>query len=169
VAAEHAVRLAAYQDSGEESEKEEVHSLAESLQDRLPGIPGNAYLEEVYMSVGQLLALIKRLAEEAGMQPDAQTVDGSVISPEEALIEKLRTEARYNLASKEAKAEEVKAQLLAARRDRMLPGEEYLQKIGRYEGHLCRRMYQALHELEALQKRRSGGPAPLARVDLQGP
>jgi hypothetical protein len=30
-------------------------------------------------------------------------------------------------------------------------------------------MYQALHELEALQKRRSGAEPPLARVDVQGP
>jgi hypothetical protein len=169
MAAEHAVRLAAYQATGEEPEDEEVHSLAESLLDRQPGIPENSYLEEVAVSLGKLLALIKWLAEEARMHPDAQTVDGSVIGPQEALMEKLHTEARYDLTSKEAKAEEVRAQLLAARRDRILPGAEDLQKIARYEAHLSRQMYQALHELKALQRRRSGGSAPLARVDLQGP
>jgi hypothetical protein len=35
------------------------------------------------------------------------------------------------------------------------------------EAHLSRRMYQALHELEALQRRRGGKAAPLARLDVQ--
>ncbi len=68
---------------------------------------------------------------------------------------------------KEAKAEEAQARLLTTRRARILPSEEDLQKIARYEAHLGRQMYQALHELEALQRRRSGREAPLARVDLQ--
>ena len=104
---------------------------------------------------------------EAGVRPEVQTVDASPVSPEEQLMEALHTEARYDLAMKETKAEEVQGQLLAARRERILPSEEDLQKVARYEAHLSRQMYQALHELEALQKRRSGGEAPLARVDVQ--
>jgi CBS-domain-containing membrane protein len=34
--------------------------------------------------------------------------------------------------------------------------------------HLSRQLYHALHELEALQARRLGGNAPLARLDVQG-
>ena len=34
--------------------------------------------------------------------------------------------------------------------------------------HLSRGLYQALHELEALQTKRSGMAAPLARLDVQG-
>jgi hypothetical protein len=45
---------------------------------------------------------------------------------------------------------------------------ETLQKIARYEAHLSRQLYHALHELEALQSRRLGGSAPLARLDVQG-
>jgi hypothetical protein len=165
LASEHAVRLAARQ----EPESEEVELLSESLQERLPGIPDDAYLGDVDWRVGQLRDLINWLAEEAGVQPEAQTRDGSIVSPQEQLMEKLHAHMRYDLTHKEQKAEEVQAQLLAARRERILPGEADLQKIARYEAHLSRQMYQALHELEALQKRRVGGAAPLARVDLHGP
>ena len=54
--------------------------------------------------------------------------------------------------------------MLAAR---LLPDEYTLNKIMRYEAHLNRQLYQALHELEALQARRQGQAAPLARIDLQ--
>jgi hypothetical protein len=167
VAAEHAVRLAAHQCSEEEPEREEVGLLSESLQERLPDIPDDISLSEVDWRVGKLRELIKWLAEEAGVQPETQTWDDSIVSPQEQLVEKLYTETRYDLATKEAKAEEVQAQLLTARRDRILPSEKDLQKIARYEAHLSRQMYQALHELEALQKRRAGREAPLARVDVQ--
>ncbi len=82
-------------------------------------------------------------------------------------MERLRTVARYDALEKEAKAEEVRGELLDARRDRILPQEEDLQKIARYEAHLSRQMYQALHELEALQARRGGKAVPLARLDVQ--
>ena len=49
-----------------------------------------------------------------------------------------------------------------------MPDEKTLQKIARYEAHLSRQLYQAKHELEALQTKRSGGAAPLARLDVQG-
>lgn len=165
--AEHAVRLAARQQAGEEPEREEVGLLSESLQERLPDIPDDVSLSEVDWRVGKLRELIKWLAEEAGVQPETQTWDDSIVSPQEQLVEKLYTETRYDLATKEAKAEEVQAQLLTARRDRILPSEEDLRKLARYEAHLSRQMYQALHELEALQKRRAGREAPLARVDVQ--
>jgi hypothetical protein len=64
-------------------------------------------------------------------------------------------------------AEEVQAQILKKRRERVLPDQADLQRISRYEAHLSRQMYQALHELEALQTRRGGKAAPLARLDVQ--
>ncbi len=56
---------------------------------------------------------------------------------------------------------------MAERRDRILTDRADLEKISRYEAHLSRQMYQALHELEALQARRAGKRAPLARQDVQ--
>ncbi len=54
------------------------------------------------------------------------------------------------------------------RRERILPDEKALEKISRYETHQTRRLYHALQELQALQTRRLGGDAPLARLDVQG-
>ncbi len=166
LAAPRAVELAARQ-SGEAAEAGDAGLLAEALLERLPGIPADAFIEDLDYTVGQLRELVGWLAVEAGGKPDANTVDGSVIGPEEALMERLRTVARYDALEKEAKAEEVRGELLDARRDRILPQEEDLQKIARYEAHLSRQMYQALHELEALQARRGGKAVPLARLDVQ--
>ena len=42
-------------------------------------------------------------------------------------------------------------------------------KLSRYEASIERQLYQALHELENLQKHRTTGEGvPLARVDVQG-
>jgi len=50
-----------------------------------------------------------------------------------------------------------------------LPDEKTLEKIARYEAHLSRQMYQALHELENLQRHRTTGEGvPLARLDVNG-
>jgi hypothetical protein len=165
-AAKHAVEQASYQ-AEEEAEERDVAALAEALLERLPGVTNIALLEDSDWTVGQLHKFVGWLAVEAGGKPDANTVDGSVIEPEEALMEALHTATRYDVVMKQIKAEEVEAELLAEHRDRILPGVEDLQKIARYEAHLSRQMYQALHELEALQARRRGKVTPLARVDLQ--
>ena len=52
--------------------------------------------------------------------------------------------------------------------ERLLPDEENLGKVIRYESHLHRQLLQTMHELEALQARRQGRQTPLARVDVQG-
>ena len=43
-----------------------------------------------------------------------------------------------------------------------------VQKIARYESHLERGLYRAMHELEAMQDKRKGRAAPLARVQVHG-
>jgi len=162
----NAVKQAAYQ-AGEEPDARDVGPIAEALLERLPGVPGDAFLEDIDYTVGQLRELMGWLAVEAGGAPDSNTVDGSAMEPEEALMEALHTAARHDAAVKATKAEKAEAELLAERRDRILPERADLEKIARYEAHLSRQMYQALHELEALQARRVGKGAPLARVDVQ--
>ncbi len=49
-----------------------------------------------------------------------------------------------------------------------LANDKTLEIVARYEAHLSRLSHKALHELEALQTRRSGGVAPLARLDMDG-
>jgi hypothetical protein len=53
-------------------------------------------------------------------------------------------------------------------RERLLPDVKTLEKVARYEAHLSRLLYKAMHELEALQTRRGCGSAPLARLDVDG-
>jgi hypothetical protein len=53
---------------------------------------------------------------------------------------------------------------------RLLPESNDLEKISRYEAHIERGIYRALHELQRLQAARDGfTPAPLAvDVNLSG-
>ncbi len=50
----------------------------------------------------------------------------------------------------------------------VLPDPSSLDQIIRYEAHLNRQLYQAMHELEVLQDRRKGRATPLARVQVHG-
>jgi hypothetical protein len=45
-------------------------------------------------------------------------------------------------------------------RERMLPNGDTLQKVARYEAHLSRQFFQALHELQRLQAARNGEQVP---------
>lgn len=76
--------------------------------------------------------------------------------------------ARTWVPTKKDQLSRLVAELDRMRRQRLLPDGETLQKLVRYEAHLNRQLYQALHELEAIQARRQGEPTPLARVDVQG-
>jgi hypothetical protein len=58
-------------------------------------------------------------------------------------------------------------QYLPAASARLLPHPLEIDKIIRYEAHLSRQLFQALHELEAMRAARRGQPAPLLRVDLE--
>ncbi len=51
---------------------------------------------------------------------------------------------------------------------RLLPADGDLDQLIRYEAHLNRQLYHALHELEALQARRNGSSPPLARIQVHG-
>jgi hypothetical protein len=49
---------------------------------------------------------------------------------------------------------------------RLLPHPLDIDKIIRFEAHLTRQLYQALHELESIQAQRRGQRTPLLRVDV---
>jgi hypothetical protein len=167
LAAREAVKMADYYAGVGDANERDVRDRVEKMQDALPGIPDDAFLDDMDFTVGQLKGLVEWLARQVGISPETGTVDGSVIPPEEQLFEIVHTEARYEVLRLEGAAEEVQAQILKKRRERVLLDQADLQTIGRYEAHLSRQMYQALHELEALQTRRGGKAAPLARLDVQ--
>ncbi len=86
---------------------------------------------------------------------------------EEKLVEAATERARLDVISAKAAAERVERDLERMSRERLLPDEKTLEKVARYEAHLSRLFHKALHELEALQFRRAGGVAPLARLDVE--
>ncbi len=84
------------------------------------------------------------------------------------LLEAATDGARRDVIGKQQAAERVERDLERMSRERLLPDEKTLEKVARYEAHLSRQLYKAMHELEALQVRRRGGAAPLARLDVDG-
>jgi hypothetical protein len=61
----------------------------------------------------------------------------------------------------------ITGELNRMRRERHLPDRSAMQHITRYESSLNRKLYQALHELEALQAKRNGSATPLTRLEIQ--
>lgn len=98
---------------------------------------------------------VEAIAHAAGEDPDELLAAATVT-------------ARLDALSAKAKAEQMEGEISVMSRERILPDEKTLEKISRYEAHLSRQLYHALHELENLQKHRTTGEGvPLARLDVQ--
>jgi hypothetical protein len=122
----------------------------------LPGVPEDADVVELPpMKAEDVRGCVGAIAARVGR------------CPEELLLAATES-ARLDSLSARGRAEKVESEVVAMSRERTLPDGKTLEKIARYEAHLSRQFYQALHELEALQKHRTGGEAPLARLDVQG-
>jgi hypothetical protein len=106
-------------------------------------------------SVGLVREYVDSLSFEAGEAP-------------EDLLEAATEKAGRDIVSAKQAVERVEQDLERMSRERLLPRVEILEKVARYEAHLSRGLYKAMHELEALQTRRLGGSAPLARLDVSG-
>jgi hypothetical protein len=106
-------------------------------------------------TAGTVRAVIEKIAQATDEEP-------------EVLLEAAIRSARYKAERAKLEAEKVERDLRNMARERLLPDEKTLEKVARYEAHLSRGLYKALHELEALQTRRTGGAAPLARLDVDG-
>jgi hypothetical protein len=146
--------VAEHTDAVAEGEVETEH-LLEGLS--LSGVPQGISAWEGFD--GWTAGLVRSITEKI-----AQTTDEE---PEELLEAAIRS-ARWRAERTRLEAEKVERDLRNLARERLLPDEKTLEKIARYEAHLSRGLYKALHELEALQTRRSGGSAPLARLDVDG-
>jgi hypothetical protein len=141
------VYMAAKKRTGEEVDDEALD---------LPGVPDDADIAELPpMTVEDVRGCIEAIAAHVGLDP-------------EGLLETAIFEAGCDARGAAMKKEAMEREIARKERERVLPDDETLQKIARYEAHLSRQLYHALHEFEALQTRRLGGQAPLARVDVQG-
>jgi hypothetical protein len=122
----------------------------------IPGVPEGADWEEYEgWTAGKVRAGIEAIAKATGEDPDE-------------LLQYATDGARRDIIGKEQAAQQVAKDLERMGRERLLPRVEVLEKVARYEAHLSRQLYKAMHELEALQTRRLGGSAPLARLDVDG-
>jgi hypothetical protein len=122
----------------------------------LRGVPEDACVEELPgMRVADVRGCVEAIAARASLDP-------------EELLEAATESACMDAASSAYKKEEVEEEISRRSRERILPDEKTLEKVARYEVHLSRQLYHALHELEALQTRRFGAHSPLGRLDVQG-
>ena len=123
----------------------------------IPSVPENTLEWEDYdgWTAGAVRAGIEAISDATNEDP-------------EELLEVAIDAARRSIIGKEQAAEQVQRDLERMSRERLLPNEKTLEKVARYEAHLSRGLYKAMHELEALQARRTGGAAPLARLDVEG-
>jgi hypothetical protein len=123
----------------------------------LPGVPEDAAIEELpAMKVADVRGCVEAIAAHVSLDSDE-------------LLEAAIYEAGCEARSAAHKKEEVEQEISRKVRERILPDEKTLEKISRYEAHLSRQLYHALHELENLQKYRTTGEGvPLARLDVQG-
>jgi hypothetical protein len=122
----------------------------------VPGLPDSDSWEGYEgWTAGLVRAVIEAVAQATDEEP-------------EDLLEAATRSARFKVERAKVEAEKVERDLRNMARERLLPDEKTLEKVARYETHLARGLYKALHELEALQVRRAGGAAPLARLDVDG-
>jgi hypothetical protein len=122
----------------------------------VPGLPdSNSWEGYKGWTAGLVRAVLEKVAQATDEEP-------------EELLEAAIRNAKWKAKRSKLEVEKVERDLRNMVRERLLPDAKTLEKINRYEAHLSRGLYRALHELEALQTRRQGSVAPLARLDVQG-
>ena len=123
----------------------------------LPGVPEDAMIEELpAMKAADVRGCVEAIAAHASLDPDD-------------LLDTATYQSGYKARSAAHKKQEMEREISRKSRERVLPDEKTLEKISRYEAHLSRQLYHALHELENLQKHRTTGEGvPLLRMDVQG-
>ncbi len=125
----------------ERTDDNELRRRAEPIEEELWERVGN----EAALTVSELREHLAWVAEQGGMQ-HAMGVDGEVAYiPLEALVETLHTVLQGKVLKLEKQAQKVEKRLLKERRARILPDAESLEKVRRYEAHLSRELYRALH------------------------
>jgi hypothetical protein len=157
----YALELAAYQQNPGMDLGEAEYDLMEAA-DALEPSFRERLSHQAMPDLGAIRDALVWLVEQTGYDGEGE------YTPYEDLMEKLCTVAEADLEYAEEAVRELERKIVARRRQNLMLNEAQMQKLSRYEAHLSREMYKALHELEALQKRRAGEPTPLARVDISG-
>jgi hypothetical protein len=125
------------------------------------GVPRDQF-EDVYEWAGWTAGTVRRgleqIAREGRCAPDRLLARATEFRRE------TQEENRKQARELERQVKELRRRLRAREerlhQRRLLPGEQTLGMLSRYEAHLSRQMYQALHELQRLQAARAGEPVP---------
>ena len=107
----------------------------------------------------------------AQLEESVESVRDRIGASAEEFWDVLRSDTRDDLAEAEGTLESRRLALDRQRLHASLPDEQTLERAQRYEGHLSRHFYKALHELQRLQAARMGARplAPLALdIDVSG-
>ena len=142
-------------------DEEEWQSFRQGIVDSYK--PDNPLEAELAERVALLLWLLRRVARYQ-RQSTMGFRDG--IIPYVVMLARYETGA---LGEPEPSNEELVQRAMKEDERRILPRDEDLTKISRYESHLHRMLLATMHELEAIQLRRQGGQSPLARLDISAP
>jgi len=105
-------------------------------------------------TAGYLRAVLDKVAEKAKADPAD-------------MRERVRLSLYGKASAANRKAEAVRKEMEQTQRARLIPNENTLEKVTRYETHLERALFRTLHELQRLQAARAGmAPPPPTAVDL---
>lgn len=108
----------------------------------LPGVPEDAAIEELpAMKAADVWGCVEAFTAAVSLNPDE-------------LLEYATEEAGWEARKAAIRKEDVEREIARKSRERILPDDATLQKVSRYEAHLSRQLYHALHALEVLQARR---------------
>ena len=141
---------------------ERLEDWEHHLQQVIASIEPEGYLEtQLAVRAAELLWRLRRVA-----QYEADHISLALDQMPGELIET----ARYGAKATDNPVEEMTLEKVQMQTGvRLIPGPETVTHITRYETFLHRQLIQTLHEIEAMQARRRGEHAPLARLDISGP
>jgi hypothetical protein len=158
---------------------DDVYGAPEDLNSALPGAEKEFFnLEDRGFLVGlgipeaELLApfawdgwtagMVRKVLQE--MARKFKTTAEKVLTRATQERQRIQAEGKAEVRALQRKVKELRQRLKAKQdrltRERILPDGDTLQKVSRYEAHLSRQLYQALHELQRLQAARAGQPVP---------
>jgi hypothetical protein len=87
----------------------------------------------------------------------------------ELLLARIIEDLGYMARTRARERERMELEVRSLQSERLIPDDDTLQKISRYEAHLERSLLRTLHELERLQARRQGELVPpAAALDVTG-
>jgi hypothetical protein len=128
----------------------------------VPGVPGNVQIYSFFDWTAGLVRDVLTYLASLSSGSEQSWPDGK------SLLAQLTDNAEHALSGAWDQVAAAEREADRLRRRRAFPPAKAMDKVIRAEAHLSRQFTSALHELEALQNRRNGLAANLARLDVSG-